>query len=883
MYEKKLNPSTIVPTTLYVERDADRQVETVLSHMGRPGYVLVARQMGKTNLLINAKRKFENDHDVFVYIDLSNIYKTSRECFRNFIDTAIDTHPEAFSSIEKNIYKERNTLNLEPHQEHHRELKILLKAITGKLVFILDEVDALTKTNYSDEIFAQIRSIYFSRINFKESERLTYLLSGVAEPSELIKDKNISPFNIGQKIYLDDFSYDEFIIFITNTKISFSPEVIERVFYWSNGNPRITWDICSEIEDLMVKKENVISSDVDWIVNKLYLKAFDRPPVDHIRSIVEKDKEVRNAIVEIRYSKGSSLSDSIKSRLYLSGIIGGYIHDNEIVIKNKIIDTSLSDKYIDELETKGKGTLLLGIEKYLANEYSEALDYFSKFLAEAQPVDSATQAEIYYKMGNSAYLLNNMVDAKKYLEKSAFHSRKKQSDIYFDSNYLLGLCEYYSGNNNRAMEFYNLVLKADRHDISYFKSLLALSSSIQTEKSVDESIKLVNQLLNELHDEYNKDSENDYLDIRISAYHNLGYMYIEAKQFEEAEKSFNQGLSIAPEKYKAKLYLGQIRVASDSTSKSIFLEKFKELMPKLSLLTEGNTRRRTLELDYETFYSLIVSSIEAERFDIYEDIIKELYAKDPNFTSISMSLFTLADYSMRSKKERVAIYFLSNILNNYDEACDKDSNVYHKASKMLYANELNLATPDKSATNITLAENVYCKLILNDKLKLDYDLYDIYISSRLAFKFLNIPGKNRSVRRLIEISELVVNNLDDSYRINYSWIYFLRMLQEDTIGEAGKAIEYAQRVIDNKKSCGDDEMKKSVLSEKEINILVEYAKKNFSDSKKVQPPLLKQMKYGRNQIVSVKYNNGKTVTTKYKKISDDLQRGDCVMVLSNLE
>jgi hypothetical protein len=69
--KKRLIPSTIIPSHLYVERAADRQLRSVIEDMGRPAYVLVARQMGKTNLLLNARRSLENDQLRFVYLDLS--------------------------------------------------------------------------------------------------------------------------------------------------------------------------------------------------------------------------------------------------------------------------------------------------------------------------------------------------------------------------------------------------------------------------------------------------------------------------------------------------------------------------------------------------------------------------------------------------------------------------------------------------------------------------------------------------------------------------------------------------------------------------------------------------------------------------------------------
>ena len=66
----ELKSYTIVPDSLYVERKADVQLHNIVEAMQRPGYVLVSRQMGKTNLLLRTKRRWENDRDLYVYIDM---------------------------------------------------------------------------------------------------------------------------------------------------------------------------------------------------------------------------------------------------------------------------------------------------------------------------------------------------------------------------------------------------------------------------------------------------------------------------------------------------------------------------------------------------------------------------------------------------------------------------------------------------------------------------------------------------------------------------------------------------------------------------------------------------------------------------------------------
>ena len=88
--EKILKKYKTIPEYLYVKRNADRQLEQIISDMESPGYVLVARQMGKTNLLFNAERNLENEKRIFTYIDLSNLFEEERNCYRNIIDNVIE-------------------------------------------------------------------------------------------------------------------------------------------------------------------------------------------------------------------------------------------------------------------------------------------------------------------------------------------------------------------------------------------------------------------------------------------------------------------------------------------------------------------------------------------------------------------------------------------------------------------------------------------------------------------------------------------------------------------------------------------------------------------------------------------------------------------------
>src|SRR5579859_1377126 len=105
---KRLVSSTIIPSALYVRREADRQVAQTIQSMGRPGYLLVSRQMGKTNLLIHTKRELENENQLFAYIDLSIKLPSSRECFRNIIDSVLNVYPSSFATARDKIQLSRS-------------------------------------------------------------------------------------------------------------------------------------------------------------------------------------------------------------------------------------------------------------------------------------------------------------------------------------------------------------------------------------------------------------------------------------------------------------------------------------------------------------------------------------------------------------------------------------------------------------------------------------------------------------------------------------------------------------------------------------------------------------------------------------------------------
>lgn len=434
----KLRSHTIVPSDLYVRRKADDQLAQIIDDMGRPGYVLVARQMGKTNLLLNAKRA-ANPNDLFVYLDVSNGFPDLQSFLRNIVDISLEGLREKGVFLAEKIQLERISDDLLSHKEHERELRRILQTIEGKLIICLDEIDALIKTSYSDQIFSFIRSIYFSgRANIQEFQRLTYILSGVAEPTVLIRNRSISPFNIGEKIYLEDFSQNEFNQFLLHAGIDFNQEVKDRIYYWTNGHPRMTWDVVSTVEKL---ETHQTEKEVDEAVKELYFANIDIPPVDHIKNIVEDSKEIRDAIVAIHYDKTGSIPESTRTKLYLAGVSRFDVKNRQVSFKNKIIEISLSEEFLQNVDAL-QSSYEIGTKYFNLKAYSEALGAFVEFIKN-QPTDPKFRLAQYYA-GISCFYLKKYKEVITYFNapETSLPLKSLVAQYYFEGLSHLALNDY---------------------------------------------------------------------------------------------------------------------------------------------------------------------------------------------------------------------------------------------------------------------------------------------------------------------------------------------------------------------------------------------------------------------------------------------------------
>lgn len=571
MSSRSLKATAIVPDSIYVERAADRQLRANIDEMGRPAYVLVARQMGKTNLLLHMKR--ERINDMVLYVDLTSRFDTARLWFRNIIDMFIEAYSERFPESVAKISQQRRDAQLESNVEYDRHLRMILREASCKIIIILDEIDSLINTVYSDVILSQVRSMYFSRANYPEYENLTYVLSGVVEPTDLIKDKNISPFNIGEKIYLENFNFEEFGEFLSNANLPLDDDVAGRVFDWVSGNPRMTWDICAGLENVIQTVGFATEKDVDSVVFKTYLRDFDRAPIDHIRTLVQSDQKIRNAIDEIRYGKGSILEQSVKNRLYLAGIIASA--GGDVTIANKVIDASLSDAWLKSIVPSSE-TIFANANEYFSNKkYFLAVEEFERILKSKKKIKFAAQSR---KNLALAYLyIGRATEAVSELKLCLDEESHPNNTQYL--NMQLGIALAADKKFSEAQVAFTNAASGPDKLISCKSRLEQTFVTLMTgdDQAVDDGLKICRDIISEM-DVPATELQQNRQETIVLAYYLRSQLLTKLKRENDASKDLERAISLASSNYKPGLLFAKSDMSKRSSTRVIVVRELLKLI-----------------------------------------------------------------------------------------------------------------------------------------------------------------------------------------------------------------------------------------------------------------------------------------------------------------
>jgi Leucine-rich repeat (LRR) protein len=286
---------------VYIERPEDREF---LELLRSSEYVnlLAPRQMGKSSLMVRANLALREEGVRTAQVDLSPLKsETQSEAWFRGVMSGFVREFGLDLDIGSWWRARSDDTAGQKLQLFFRDCVCGAMPETTSIVIFLDEIDSTISLPFADGLFTAIRGMYNERSLVPSYRRLTFCMIGVATPNELIKDRRTTAYNVGRTLTLRDFeaNVDDLSSLASwlATDASLGRAMLDRVLYWTDGQPYLTLKICVA----MVKARATSCAAVDRYVEASFRSLEQLRTEIHFEQILK--------FVEMRLTHGL---DSLK-------------------------------------------------------------------------------------------------------------------------------------------------------------------------------------------------------------------------------------------------------------------------------------------------------------------------------------------------------------------------------------------------------------------------------------------------------------------------------------------------------------------------------------------------------------------------------------------
>jgi hypothetical protein len=327
---------------LYLERAADRDL-LARCRNGDFTYILTSRQMGKSSLMIRTAERLAAEGARPVIVDLTEIgsQTTAEQWYRGFLFTVEDQLGLTTSAAR--WWETHADLSV-GHRFARFFTEVVLTERSERIVIFVDEIDTTLRLNFTDDFFAGIRYLYQARASEPELERLSFVLIGVATPGDLIKDAARTPFNVGYRIDLSDFTIDEVLPLAAQLPIGddIRRDVMRWITRWTAGHPYLTLRVVRSLDE--APPASWTEQAIDERVAELFFSSQGEKDsnLQFVRDMLTKNALDTEAVLRTYHNvrRGQRVPDreldQITAWLKLSGIVCR--RDGNLYVRNAIYE-----------------------------------------------------------------------------------------------------------------------------------------------------------------------------------------------------------------------------------------------------------------------------------------------------------------------------------------------------------------------------------------------------------------------------------------------------------------------------------------------------------------------------------------------------------------
>jgi hypothetical protein len=191
----------------YLPRPADQELQTAIGRFDSIVLIKGARQMGKTSMLARGLAYGRERVARTAFVDFQKLNARSLESVNALYLSLAESLADQLDLdvLPSDVWDERRSANV----NFERFLRRHVLANTSRpLVWAMDEVDRLFAYPYASEVFGLFRSWHNERALDPSGpwSALTLVITYATEAHLFITDMNQSPFNVGTRLTLEDFS-----------------------------------------------------------------------------------------------------------------------------------------------------------------------------------------------------------------------------------------------------------------------------------------------------------------------------------------------------------------------------------------------------------------------------------------------------------------------------------------------------------------------------------------------------------------------------------------------------------------------------------------------------------------------------------------------------